>query len=156
MCKFFHRIIQRLCKGLNERAAAGRAGFVELDAVNGVVLDLYAFHVLSADVQDAVYVRLKKGRGIIVRHCFDLALIQKEGRLNKRFAVAGGAGVDDIYAFRQLAVDVFNGVYGSAQGVSVIIVVKRVQEGSVVAYQSGFCRGGAGVYPKECVPLVTF
>ena len=42
----------------DKRAAAGGAGFVELHAVYGLVFDFYAFHVLPADVQDTIHLRM--------------------------------------------------------------------------------------------------
>ena len=46
-----------------------------------LVLDLDAFHVLAADVQDAVYVRIKEGSCVVMGDGLHLALIQHQGRL---------------------------------------------------------------------------
>ena len=59
-------LLAQLVKGFDEGAAAGGAGLVQLNAVNGSVLDLDTFHVLPANVQDTVHFRLKKRRGIVV------------------------------------------------------------------------------------------
>ena len=50
LCEIFHRIIQRFCEGLDKRAAARGAGFIQLDAVHSLIFDFDAFHVLAADV----------------------------------------------------------------------------------------------------------
>ena len=38
-------------------------------------------HVLSADVQDTIHIRLKEGCGIVVGNGFHLSLVQLEGGL---------------------------------------------------------------------------
>ena len=52
---------------------------------------MYAFHVLSAYVEDAVHILVKKGGSVVVGYGLNLALIQLEGGLKQSFAVAGGA-----------------------------------------------------------------
>ena len=42
--------VQRFCKSLDKGSATGRTCLIQLHAVNGLVLDLDAFHILSADV----------------------------------------------------------------------------------------------------------
>ncbi len=78
-CEIFHAVVQRFCKSLDKRAAAGGAGFVELHAVYGLVFDFYAFHVLPADVQDTIHLRIEKSSGIIMGHRFHFAVIQQKG-----------------------------------------------------------------------------
>ena len=58
--EILYRVIQAFGKGLNKGAAAGGAGLIELYAVHRPVLDPYTFHILSADIQDTVYFRVKK------------------------------------------------------------------------------------------------
>ena len=74
--KSSYREVQRFCKGLDERTAAGGTGFVQLDAVYGLILDLDAFHILTTDVEDTVNFRIKECSGIVVGNGFNLSLIQ--------------------------------------------------------------------------------
>ena len=46
-----------------------------------MIFDLNAFHILTADVQDAVYIRIKEGGGIIMGDGLNLTLVQHETRL---------------------------------------------------------------------------
>ena len=78
-----------------------------------------------------------------------LAFIQQEGGLDQGLAVSGRAGVDDLDALGQLAVNVFDRVDRRAQRVSLVIVVEGIQQGAVLAYQGGLGGGGAGINPKE-------
>ena len=80
-CKVLHGVAERLCEGLDEGAAARRAGLVQLHGVNGVILDADALHILTAYVKNTVHVGLKKGSGIVVRNGLNLALIELEGSL---------------------------------------------------------------------------
>ena len=107
-----HAVVQRFGKSLDKGAASGRAGFVQLYAVDGLVLDLDAFHILSADIQNAVHLRIKKGGRIVVCDGFHLALVQKKGGLYQSLSIPGGAGVGDLRAFRQQRVNLLNGTDG--------------------------------------------
>ena len=147
--KVFHRIIQRLCKCLDERTASGGTGFVELYAVNGLVLDFNALHILSSDVQDTVHVRLKECRRVVVGNRLYFTFVQHEGGFDKRLPVTGGAGVDDLDSFRKLAVNVFDCRDRRSQGISLIVMIERIKQSSVLADESGFCRGGACIYAEE-------
>ncbi len=85
-------IVKGLCKGFDERSATRRACFVQKHAVYGLVLDLNAFHVLSADIQDTVDTGLKESGGIVVGNGLNFAVVQHKGGLHELFAVSGGAG----------------------------------------------------------------
>ena len=98
-------VIQGFCKGLDKGTAAAGACLVELHAVDRMILDLDAFHILSADIQDAVHLRIKESGGIVMRYRLHLALVQKQRRLDQRLAVAGGAGVGDPRVCRKMLVD---------------------------------------------------
>ena len=89
LCKFFGCISQRLGKVLNKRAAAGRTCFIEQDIVYRSVFQPDTLHVLPADVQHAVYLRIKKGRSCTVRNGFHLALVKPESSLQQAFSVTG-------------------------------------------------------------------
>ena len=49
---------------------------IQLDAVDGAVFDLDAFHVLTADVENAVNLRIEERGGVVVRNGLDLALVE--------------------------------------------------------------------------------
>ena len=66
-----------------------------------LIFDLDAFHILTADVQDAVYVRIKEGSGVVVGDGLHLALVQHQAGFDQGLAVTGGAGVDDSCGIRQ-------------------------------------------------------
>ncbi len=127
MSKIFHRIIQGFGKGLNERTAAGRTCLVQEYVINGLVLDFDTFHVLSADIQDTVYIRLKERGGVVVGNRLDLAFVQQKGSLNRGFSIAGRAGMYDLHAFRKLAVVIFNCADCRTKGIPFIVMIKRIQ-----------------------------
>ena len=104
-----HAVVQRFGKSLDKGAASGRAGFVQLYAVDGLVLDLDAFHILSADIQNAVHLRVKEGGRIVVCDGFHLTLVQKERGLDQRLAVAGGTGVGDMSVLGKPGIDLLDG-----------------------------------------------
>ncbi len=104
-CKILHTVIQGFGKGFDERTAAGGAGLVKLYAVYGLIFNFDAFHVLSADVQNAVYLGIKEGGRIIVRYGFHFAVVQQKGSLHQGFAVTGGAGAGNFYALGKQVVN---------------------------------------------------
>ena len=108
MGKILHGIVQRFCKCFDKGTASGGTGFVQLYAVNGLVFDLDTFHILTADVEYTVHIRFKERSGIVMGHRFHFALIQKQRGFDQCLAVACGAGVDDLYIFREPAVNIFD------------------------------------------------
>ena len=146
--------IQGFGEGLDKGAAARGTGLVEQDIVDGVVLDADALHVLAADIQDAVYLGVEKGRGVVVGDGLDLALVQQEGRLEQGLAVAGRAAADDPGVRGQKAADLRHGGDGRQQGAAVIIAVEGIEQASVLADQGQLGGRGAGVDPQEAVSVV--
>ena len=69
-----------------------------------------ALHILPADVQNAVDVRVEEGSGLIVRDGLDLTVIEQEGGLQQR--LAGRAGARDLRARRELFTEQAHGVHG--------------------------------------------
>ena len=80
---FIGELGRRKAQGIGEvfqkRTAAGGAGLVEHHAVYGAVFQADALHVLSADVQHAVHLRVEKGSRRGVGDGLHLALVQMEG-----------------------------------------------------------------------------
>ena len=149
-----HRIVQRLCKGLDERSAAGGAGLVELHRIDRVILDFDAFHILSADVENTVHIRVEEGRRIVVCDGLDFALVQHQSRLDQRLAVAGGAGIDNMGILRQPVIDLLNRTDSRLQRAAIVVAVKRVQEGAVLRDERRFCCCGSGIDAEEAVSTV--
>ena len=94
--EILHGDIEGLRECLDKGAAAGGAGLVELHRVDALVLDLDAFHVLTADVQDAVDLRIKEGGGRSSGRWSRPRPRPASGRLDQLLAVAGGAGIGDL------------------------------------------------------------
>ena len=103
-----HAVIQGMGEGLDKGTAAGGAGLVQLDAVHRMVFDADAFHVLAADVQDTVHLRVEELRGVVVGHGLHLALVQHQGGLYQGLAVAGGAGADNMGVLRKKTVNLLD------------------------------------------------
>ena len=82
------------------------------NVADGPLVDLEALHVLAADVQNAVDVRVEEGSGLIVRDGLDLTVIEQEGGLQQRLAVAGRAGARNLRARRELFTEQAHGVHG--------------------------------------------
>ena len=68
LSKILHGVVQGLRKGLDKGTAAGGTCFVQLYAVYGLIFDLDALHVLTADVQDTVDAGIEKSSGIVMCH----------------------------------------------------------------------------------------
>ena len=109
LCEVLHAVVQRFGEGLDEGAAAGGAGFIQLHAVHGLVLDLDALHILTADVENTVHGGIEERGGIVVRNGFHLAVVQQKSSLHESFTVACGAGADDMYILRELLVNFLQG-----------------------------------------------
>ena len=152
--KILYGVVQGFSKGLNKGTAAGGAGLVQLHTVYGVVLDADTFHILTADIQDTVHVRIKEFSGVIMRNSLNFALVQHEGCLNQGLAVAGGAGTGNARVLRKEPVDILDGADGGRQGVTIVTAVEGIKQGSVLTYQRSLGGGASGVDAEEAVALI--
>ena len=152
--KVLYAVIQGLSEIFNERAAAGGACLVEKHAVHGVILYLDAFHILSADVQNTVYLRIEEGCGRIMGDGLHLALVQHQGGFDQRLAVACGAGIGDAGRVRHLLIDLLDSPDGGGQGASVVVAVEGIQKRAVFAHHGRFGSGRTGVDAQIAVALI--
>ena len=113
MCKILNREVQRFGKGLDERTTAGRACFVKLYTVYRLVLDLDAFHILTTDIQDTVYIRFKERCSIIMGYGLNFTLVQHQSGFDQSFTISGRAGVDDFHIFRKSGINILDCGNGS-------------------------------------------
>ena len=147
-CKILHTVVQRLCKGFNKGTAPGGAGFVKLHTVHGLIFDLNAFHILTADIKDTVYLRIKKCSSIIMGNGFYLSLVKKKRSLDQSFSVSCGTGIGNVSVLWQTGVNLLNRADGRIQRTSVVAAVKGIKKASVFAYKGSF-RGGASCINAE-------
>ena len=121
-----------------------------------MIFDFNAFHILTADVQNTIYIRIKKCSGIIVRYGFYFPFIQQKCSFNQCFSISGRAGICNSCSLRKLAVNILNSPDGCSQRAAVIITVKRIQKRTVFTYKCSFCCGGSGIDTEEAVAFIGF
>ena len=124
MREILHAVVQGLRERLDEGTAAGGTCLVQLYAVYGAVFDLDAFHILTADIQDAVYFRIKESSCIVMGNSLNLTFIKKKSRFDQCLAVTGGAGKSNLRVFRKKFIDLLDGTDGGFQRISVIVAVE--------------------------------
>ena len=140
LCKILHTVIQGFCKCLDKGTTAGGACFIKLYTVYGLVLDLDTFHILTTDVKNTVYFRIKKCSGIIMRNGLNLALIKKERCLDQRLSITGRTCISNLRIFRKFRINFLNRTDCSLEWASVVVAVERIQKTSVLSYQCSLCR----------------
>ena len=145
---------KRVGEILEERAAAGRAGLVQKHRVDRAVLELDTLHVLSADIEHAVDLRVEERRGGAVGDGLDLALVERERGLEQRFAVACGAGARDMRARGKRFAQRMYGLHGSLDGIALIVGVERVQKLALFANERELCRRRARVEAEKAVAII--
>ena len=149
--KPFGAVTEGIGKVFDEGAAAGGAGFVQQYGVHAAVFQLDALHILPADVQHAVHLRVKKRGGGAVGDGFHLALVQTESRFQEGFSVACGAGAGDVRALGQLVPETRHGIHGGADGIALIVRVVGKEKLAVAADERHLRGGGTGVNAEETV-----
>ena len=112
VCKLLHFVVQGFCKSFYKRTAAGRACLIQQHAVHGSVLDFDTFHILAADVQNAVHIGVEKGGGAVMGHGLHFPVIQKKRGLHQSLAITGGAGAHDPDSLGEGFVNLFQGANG--------------------------------------------
>ena len=152
--EILHGVVQGFGKGFNKGTAARGTCLVQLYAVNGLVADLDALHILSADIYDTVNLRIKESSCIVMGNGLNLALIQQQGSLHQCFAVACGTGKCNVCIFRKQAVNLLNRTDSCFQRASVVVAVEGIKQGSVLAYKSSLGGGGTCVNTQIAVAVV--
>ena len=89
-------VAQALCEGLQECAAARRAGLVQFHARHHALIHEDGLHVLTTDVEDKRNVGGQVFRSPVVRHRLDDATVERESRLDQFLAIARGARPHDV------------------------------------------------------------
>ena len=154
--EFLNRQPHRHGEGLQERAAAGRAGFVDGDRVDDAVGDGQIFHVLAADVDDGGDAGADHFGTTIVGHGLHHALVQVQAGGDEAFAVTGGAGACDPCAFGQLGLYLLDDVDGGGQRAAFVVGVAGPDDFTVVIDERGLDGGGTGVDAQEVRAMRAF
>ena len=137
-------IAQCLSKGLQKAAAAGGAGLVQEDVADGTILDLEALHVLTADIDDEIYIGHKVFGGGEMSHRFHQTIITAEGVLDQFLAIAGGGHAGHLQAGVFL-VDLDQLFPDQGQRVAKVGLVIGVQDLALLVHHHQLDGGGAGV-----------
>ena len=154
--EFLNRQAHGHGEGLQERAAAGRAGFVDGDRVDDAVSDGQIFHILAADVDDGGDAGADHFGTTIVGHGLYHALVQVQAGGDEAFAVTGGAGACDPCAFGQLGLDLLDDVDGGGQRAAFVVGVAGPDDFTVVIDERGLDGGGTGVDAQEVRAMRAF
>ena len=135
-----------------ERPAARGAGLVEQDGVHRSVFQLDALHVLAADVQHAVHLRVEKAGGGDVGDGLHLALVQGKGGFHQLLAVTGGAAAGDVRTLRQLVFQFCQGAQGGFERIALVARIIGPQQLPVLADQGQLGGGAARVDAQVAGP----
>ena len=119
-----------------------------------MVADLEALHVLAADVDDEVHLRLEVGGGPVMGHCFHQAQITGEGVFDQVLAVAGDRRPTDLDAVSAHGVDGPQLLQHDGHRVALVGVVIGVQQAAVLCNEGQLGGGGAGVNAQPGGPAV--
>ena len=107
-----------------------------------------------AEIQHTVHLRIEEGGGGAVSDGLDLALVEREGCLQQRLAVAGRALAKDVRTLRQLARERGDGALRRLNGTALIVRVVRPQQLAAFADERKLCRGRAGVHTEEAAARI--
>ena len=141
-------------KVFKERAAAGRAGLVQKHRVHRAVLELDALHVLPADIEHAVDLRVEKRGGGAVGDGLDLALVEREGGFEQCLTVARGAGARDARARGQKPAQRADGLHSGLDGVALVVRIERPEKLALFAHERELRRGRARVEAEKAVAII--
>ena len=87
-------------------------------------------------------------------HGFNFALVKHQSSFDQCFTVTGGAGVGDPGSIRHLGIDFLYGTDGGCQGITVVVVIERIKQGTIFTDQSGFCCGGSCIDTKKTIAFI--
>ena len=122
--EILYGVVQRLGESFDKGTASGGTCLVQLYAVYGLITDLDAFHILSANIYDTVNLRVKESCCIVRGNGLNFPLIQQKSGLHQSLAVACGTGKCNAGILRKNAVDLLDRTDGCLKRASVIIAVE--------------------------------
>ena len=152
LCKILRRIPQGIGKTLYKGAASRRARLIEHDVVDGAILQLNTFHILPADIQHTVHLRIKESRRRTVGNRLYFSFVAAKGRFQQGLAISRGTGSDNFRGGRQNFFQFSHGGFCRLDRIPLVIGIKGIQELSFAADQRHFCCGRPRIDPEETVP----
>ena len=139
---------------LYKRTAAGRARFVKHDIVYRFVLDFETLDVLTADVDNEIYVGTKFQRRGKVRNSFDNAEIEFKSRFQKFFPVARYRRRHYLYSVAHERIKLFQFFGHDVQRPPYVLSVMAEKNFAILAQQYHFRSGGTCVDAQICFSRV--
>ena len=144
LSEFLRAIAENLRKGLQKAATAAGAGLVQKDIIDGSIMNLEAFHVLPADVEDEIHVRLQMLGGIKMGHGFHEAIIKAEGMTNQILAITRDRTGQKL-AMRIIFIKCSQIIAHSDHGIALIALVEGIQKLARGTHHGDFDGRAAGV-----------
>ena len=137
-------IAQNFGKGLQKAAAAAGAGFVQKDVVDSAVVDFQALHILTADVQNEIYLRLQILGSIKVRHGFYDTIVNTKAVANQLLAVAGDCTCQQA-AVRIFCIEIGKIIADGNNRITLIALIEGIKQFAVRTHNSDFNSCAAGI-----------
>ena len=144
MCELLCCVAKNFGKGLQKAAAAAGAGFVQKDIVDGTVMDFQAFHILAADIQNEIYLRLQILGSIKVRHGFYDTIVNTKAVANQFLAVAGDCTCQQV-AVRIFCVEIGKIIADGNNRITLIALIEGIKQFAVRTHNSDFNSCAAGI-----------
>ena len=154
LCEIHNGIIQRFCEGFDEGATAGGACLIQQNAVDYIILNADTFHILSADVQNKVHIRLEELRRLIMCNGFNIAKVNHQGFLNQPFAIACHAGIANHNILRHHIIHFIQAFHDNIQRIALIACIEGIEQIAILGNQSHLCCGRACIHTKEGIPMI--
>ncbi|MNW54013.1 hypothetical protein D3C74_315980 [compost metagenome] len=106
--------------------------------------DFNSLHVLTADIENVIYIRKKEGCCPIVGHRLYFPAIDTECGFHKSLAISGNIRVSDEAAFVQSAIDFRQGFSDRSKRISLVAAIEGVKYLMVYSGQHELrcCRSG--------------
>ena len=115
-----------------------------------MIFYLEAFYVLTADVDDEVYLGAEVSGSLEVSDCFNDAVVDRETCLYEVLAVACNSRA----FYGDIGVHSLVYLFDLVEGLTLIRAVVVIEYTSVVGYEHKFCSSRACVDTEICVALV--
>ena len=154
LCEIHNGIIQRFCEGFDEGAATGGACLIQQNTVDDIILNADTFHILSADVQNKVHIRLKELRRLIMCNGFNIAKVNHQGFLNQPFAIARHAGIANHNILRHHIIHFIQAFHDNIQRIALIACIEGIEQIAILGNQSHLCCSRACIHTKEGIPMI--
>ena len=139
-------IAHRFCKGFNKASTTRATRFIKHYRIYGLIFDIKAFHILSANINNKIYLRIKIFSSLKMCHCFHKPRIKIKCSLYKLLAIACNRTSFNVYFITKMLVNIGKLRANDSNRIALIRVIVLIYDCIITIKHNEFCCCASAIY----------